>query len=62
MLLAESKLWATGLGARLLRWHLLRSVAVLAEIPLKSPRKLLIFMIIKRIYRIKVSKNKLLNF
>ena len=32
------------------------SVAVLAEIPLKSPRKLFIFIIKKYIYRIKVSK------
>ena len=39
------------------------SVAVLAEISLKSPRKLFIFVIKKHIYRIKISKiNKLFNF
>ena len=36
--------------------------AVLAEIPLRSPRKLSIFMIKKYIYRIKVSNNKLIYF
>ena len=36
---------------------LLPSVAVLAEISLRSPRKLFVFIIKKIIYRIKVSKN-----
>ena len=39
---------------------LVHSVAVLAEIPLRSPRKLFIFIIKKIIYRIKVSKNQLI--
>ena len=34
----------------------LSSVAVLSKIPLRSPRKLFIFVIKKYIYRIKVSK------
>ena len=38
------------------------SSAVLAEISLRSPRKLFIFIIKKYIYRIKVSKNKLIKF
>ena len=38
------------------------SVAVLAEILLRSPRKLVIFIIKKYIYSIKVSKNKLIQF
>ena len=38
------------------------SVDVLAEISLRSPRTLFIFIIKKYIYRIKVSKNKLFNF
>ena len=38
------------------------SVAVLAEMSLSSPRKLFIFIIKKCIYRIKVSKNKLIYF
>ena len=37
---------------------ILFSVAVLAEISLRSPRKLFIFIINKYICRIKVSKNK----
>ena len=36
------------------------SVAVLAEISLRSPRKLFILMINKYFYRIKVSKNQLI--
>ena len=40
----------------------LSSVAVLAEIPLRSQRKLLIFIIKKCIYRMKVSKNKFNQF
>ena len=35
------------------------SVAVLAEISLRSPRKLFIFIIKKYFYRVKVSKNKI---
>ena len=38
------------------------SVAVSAEISLRSPRKLFIFIIKRYIYRIEVSKNKLINF
>ena len=34
------------------------SVAVLAEIPLRSPQKIFILILKKNIYRIKVSKNK----
>ena len=34
------------------------SVAVLAELSLRSPQKLCIFIIKKNIYRIKVSQNK----
>ena len=37
------------------------SAAVLAEMPLKSPRKLFILIIKKYIHRIKVSKNKLIQ-
>ena len=40
--------------------HSRTSVAVLAEIPLRSPRKLFIFIIKKYIYRIKVSKINLI--
>ena len=40
--------------------RVMRSVAVLAEISLKPPRKIFIFIIKKYIYRIKVSKNKLI--
>ena len=38
------------------------SVAVLAEISLRSPRKLFIFIIKKYIYRIEVSKNQFILF
>ena len=38
------------------------SVAVLAEIPLRSPQKKNYFIIKKYIYRIKVSKNKIVLF
>ena len=38
------------------------SVAVLAEISLISPQKLFIFIIKKRIYRIKVSKKTIISF
>ena len=39
-------------------WHAPDSVAVLAEIPLRSPRKICIFTIKKYIYRIEVSGKK----
>ena len=38
------------------------SVAVLAEISLRSPRKLFLFIIKKIIFRIRVSQKKKLNF
>ena len=38
------------------------SVAVLAEILLRSPQKIFIFIIKKYVYRIKVSKNKIIRF
>ena len=41
--------------------YVLPSVAVLAEIPLKSPQKLFIFIIKKNICWLKVSKNKIIN-
>ena len=40
--------------------HIVSSVAVLAEILLRSPRKLFIFIIKKIICRIELSKNKLI--
>ena len=45
-----------------IRAHSVTSVAVLAEISLRSPRKLFIFTIKKNIQRIKVSKKKKKNF
>ena len=46
----------------ILRLQSWTSVAVLAEISLRSPRKLFIFIIKKIIYRIKISKNKFISF
>ena len=42
--------------------HVSGSVAVLAEISLRSPRKIFILTIKSYIYRIKVSKNRLIKF
>ena len=44
------------------RVRVMLSDAVLAEISLRSPRKIFIFIIKKYIYRIKVSKKNCINF
>ena len=38
----------------------LTSVAVLAEVPLRSPQKIFIFIIKKKCFWVKVSKNKII--
>ena len=52
--------YSTALGLLLMSWIKVENrVAILAEILLRSPRKLFIFLIKKYIYRIKVSNNKM---
>ena len=48
-------------AAAVLKLLLASSVAVLAKILLSSPRKLVVIIIRKRIYRIKVSENKIIK-